>query len=74
MTGPCVALHRFRDCAQIAILGTGGAAVYLTAGQARKLSRDLARLCRSLENESFLDSEYVQEHVPASLEYPRGKT
>lgn len=62
-----VSLHRFRDCAALAVLGAGGETVYLDAKGARALARDLARLARSLERERFIDSAYRQEPVTAYL-------
>lgn len=62
-----VSLHRFGDLAALAITGVGGPTVYLDPEQARALSRDLARLCRSLERESFAASEYRQDSVPVSI-------
>lgn len=52
-----VSLHRFRDCAAVAVLNSQGT-VYLDAKGARQLARDMARLARSIEKESFVDSEF----------------
>ena len=65
--GPRVSLHRFHDCAAIAITGTGGGTVYLDSKAARQLARDMARLCRSIERERFRDSAYRQDSVAASF-------
>lgn len=67
-SNPSVSLHRFRDCGAVAILGNEGDTVYLDAKATRQLARDLARLARSLERETFLNSQYVQESVEASFQ------
>jgi hypothetical protein len=59
-----VSLHRFGDCAALAILNAPGT-VYLDARAARQLARDCARLARSLESEPFQLSEYKAEPLPA---------
>lgn len=58
-----VSLYRFRDWAALAVTGVGGSTVYLDKKAARKLARDAARLARSLERESFLDSEYPTARI-----------
>lgn len=52
MSDKSVSLHRFGDSAALAVLGTDGT-VYLTLKEARKLRRDMGRLIRSIERESF---------------------
>lgn len=59
-----VALHRFGNCAAIAILNSDGT-VYLDAKAARALARDMARLARSLERESFAAHTFKSEGFPA---------
>lgn len=59
-----VALHRFGDCGAVSILKARGT-VYLDAKAARQLARDLARLARSLERESFLAHSFKAAPVPA---------
>lgn len=62
-----VSLHRFGKHAALAIVGVGGPTVYLDGKAARQLAADLARLCRSLERESYADSSYRQESVPVDM-------
>lgn len=59
-----VALHRFGDCAALAVIGAGGT-VYLDAKAARAMARDLARLARSIEGESYIASGFKSEGFPA---------
>jgi len=58
-----VHLHRFRDRAALAITGSGAETVYLTPEQTRKLARNLARLARSLERESFREHTFACDPV-----------
>lgn len=57
-------LHRFRDCAGIAVLGSFGT-VYLDAKGARELARAAARLARSLERETFQQHTFNTMQIPA---------
>lgn len=59
-----VALHRFGDCGALSILKAPGT-VYLDAKAARQLARDMARLSRSLERESYLAHTFKADSVPA---------
>lgn len=66
MKSPRVSLHRFRDCAALAILNSDGT-VYLDAKGARQLARDMARLARSLEREKFTAHTFKQaQSIPAA--------
>lgn len=62
-----VSLHRFGEHAALAILNVPGPTVYLDLKQARQLAADMARLCRSIERESYADSAYHQESVPVAM-------
>lgn len=55
MSGASVAIHRFRNRAAVATLGTAGT-VYLDATAARALAEGMAELAASLEREAFADS------------------
>ena len=81
---PVVCLHRFHDAAALCILRADS--VYLSAVACRTLARDLARLARSLESESYLDSGFKAEPVagvatsgegaafpPSAKRFPRPK-
>lgn len=60
-----VCLHRFHDCAALSILKARGT-VYLDAKAARALARDLNRLARSIESESFVSHTFkAGESLPA---------
>ena len=59
-----IALHRFGDCGALAVLKAKGTA-YLDAKAARQLARDMARLARSLERESFLSHTFKADYIPA---------
>lgn len=69
-----VHLHRFRDCAGLSITGASGT-VYLDAATTRRVARDFMRLARSLERESFTESEYRAAPAPGqSGPLPHGQT
>lgn len=59
-----VSLHRFGRCAGLSVLNASGT-VYLDAKAARALAREMARLARSLERESFTSHTFKGEGVPA---------
>lgn len=59
-----VSLHRFGDCGALAVIGSQGT-VYLDAKATRAMARQLARLARSLERESFTSHTFRAEGVPA---------
>lgn len=75
-----VALARFHDCAALSILKAPGT-VYLDLKAARAMARDLARLCRSIEAQRYVDSSFRSEgfpafetsfHIPESSKVKRG--
>lgn len=60
-----ICLHRFHDCAALSVLKARGT-VYLDAKAARALARDLNRLARSIESESFVAHTFkAGESLPA---------
>ena len=67
MTTPKISMHRFCDHGALAILNTTGT-VYFDAKSARKLAREAARLARSLERESFQQSDYGTAEIAAKKE------
>lgn len=65
---PTVYTYRFHDHGALAILNTGGQTVYMTPKETRQLARDLARLARDLERQTFLESDYGTRQVRAGLQ------
>ena len=73
-TSPCISLHRFGDTGAIAMLGNPeGGTLYMKAKEVRALARELARLARSLERQSFQHSDYGRGRVTAGEHHTKGE-